>query len=47
MRERCAADPALGNELTRRLFEVVAVRVQDTTTLLITRSADASGYATW
>lgn len=46
VRERCAADPALGSELTRRLFEIVAERVQDTTALLIARSADASRYAT-
>jgi CRP/FNR family transcriptional regulator, cyclic AMP receptor protein len=46
VRERCAADPALESELTRRLFEVVAGRVQDATALLITRSVDASRYAT-
>jgi CRP/FNR family transcriptional regulator, cyclic AMP receptor protein len=46
VRARCAADPALGNELTRRMFNVVAGRVQDTTTLLISRSEDATRYAT-
>jgi CRP-like cAMP-binding protein len=46
VRRRCAADPALESELTRRLFEVVAGRVQDTTTLLIARSADASQHVT-
>jgi CRP-like cAMP-binding protein len=46
VRARCAADPALGNELTRRMFDVVAGRVQDATTLLISRSEDATRYAT-
>ena len=44
VRERCTADPALGNELTRRMFQVVAGRLQDTRTALIARSADASLY---
>lgn len=39
VRERCAADPALRNELTRRLFQVVAGQLQDTRTRLITRPA--------
>jgi CRP/FNR family cyclic AMP-dependent transcriptional regulator len=38
VRDRCAADPALGHELTRRLFPVLAGRVHDTTARLITRS---------
>jgi CRP-like cAMP-binding protein len=42
VRERCAADPALDSELTRRMFEVAAGRVQETTTLLIARSAEAN-----
>jgi CRP/FNR family cyclic AMP-dependent transcriptional regulator len=35
VRDRCAADPALGYELTRRLFQVLAGRLQDTRTRLI------------
>ncbi len=46
VRERCAADPALGDELTRRLFQVLAGRLQDTRTTLISRSGDAIRYAT-
>ena len=46
VRERCAADPALGDELTRRLFQVLAGRLQDTRAALITRGEDASRYAT-
>ena len=42
VRERCAADPALGAELTLRLFQVVAARLQETRSTLISRSADAS-----
>ena len=38
VRDRCAADPALRDELTRRLFEVVTGRLQDTTATLIIRS---------
>jgi CRP/FNR family transcriptional regulator, cyclic AMP receptor protein len=45
VRDRCAADPALRNELTRRLFQVVAGRLQDTRTRLITRFHDTSPYA--
>jgi CRP-like cAMP-binding protein len=37
VRDCCAADPALREELTRRLFQVVAGRLQDTRTKLITR----------
>jgi CRP/FNR family cyclic AMP-dependent transcriptional regulator len=39
VRDRCAADPALGYELTRRLFQVVAGRLQETRDGLIARSA--------
>ena len=46
VRERCAADPALGNELTRRLFQVLAGRLQDTRAALISRGEEASRYAT-
>jgi CRP-like cAMP-binding protein len=38
VRDRCAADPALGYELTRRLFQVLAGRLQDTRVRLIARS---------
>jgi CRP-like cAMP-binding protein len=38
VRELCAADPTLRAELTARLFEVVARRLQDTRTRLIARS---------
>ena len=41
VRERCAADPALGDELTRRLVQVIAGRLQDTKATLIARSAEA------
>jgi CRP/FNR family transcriptional regulator, cyclic AMP receptor protein len=40
VRDRCAADPRLGYELTRRMFEVLAGRLQDTRDRLIARSAD-------
>jgi CRP-like cAMP-binding protein len=46
VRERCAANPPLGDELARRVFQVVAGRLQDTRTALIARSADADMYAT-
>ena len=46
VRDRCAADRSLGDELTRRLFQVVAGRLQDTRTMLVTRSHDTSPYAT-
>jgi CRP/FNR family transcriptional regulator, cyclic AMP receptor protein len=42
VRACCAADPALGAEFTVRLFQVVAARLQDTRSTLISRSADAS-----
>ena len=38
VRELCAADPALRAELTARLFQVVAARLQDTRTKLIGRT---------
>lgn len=37
VRELCAADPVLRDELIRRLFEVTAVRLRDTRTKLITK----------
>lgn len=40
--ERCAADPALKDELTRRLFQVVAGRLEKTRAKLISRSCDMS-----
>jgi len=46
VRARCAADPALRDEFTRRLFQVVTGRLQDTRTRLITRLHDTSPYAT-
>jgi len=39
VRDRCAADPALAYELTRRLFQVLAGRLQETRATLIARSA--------
>lgn len=45
VRERSAADPALGDELTRRLFQVVAGRLRDTTTRLISKCKDTGSYA--
>ncbi|HUN31145.1 MAG TPA: cyclic nucleotide-binding domain-containing protein [Trebonia sp.] len=40
VRSRCAADPALGYDLTTRLARVLAGRLQVTRTRLITRSRD-------
>lgn len=45
VRDLCAADPALGDELTRRVFQVIAGRLKDTRTSLITGSHDTSPYA--
>ena len=45
VRDLCAADPALRDELTSRLFQVVTARLQDTRTRLITRPHDTSPYA--
>jgi CRP/FNR family cyclic AMP-dependent transcriptional regulator len=39
VRDRCAADSALGCELTRRLFQVVAGRLRGTMAALSARSA--------
>jgi CRP-like cAMP-binding protein len=44
VRDLCATDPAFRYELTGRLFQVVAGRLQDTRTRLITRPRDASAY---
>jgi CRP/FNR family transcriptional regulator, cyclic AMP receptor protein len=40
VRDRCAADPDLGNELTRRMFQVLAGRLQDTRARLVERSVE-------
>jgi CRP/FNR family cyclic AMP-dependent transcriptional regulator len=45
VRELCAADPALRDELTGRVLQVAAERLKDTRTSLITRSCDTSPYA--
>jgi CRP/FNR family transcriptional regulator, cyclic AMP receptor protein len=42
VRECCAADPDLGHELTRRMFQVLAQRLQDTRALLIAKSIGVS-----
>jgi CRP/FNR family transcriptional regulator, cyclic AMP receptor protein len=42
VRDRCAADPDLGHELTRRMFQVLAQRLQDTRARLIARSVGMS-----
>jgi CRP/FNR family transcriptional regulator, cyclic AMP receptor protein len=39
VRDRCAADPVLGSELTRRIFPVLAGRLQDTRAKLVAQSA--------
>jgi CRP/FNR family transcriptional regulator, cyclic AMP receptor protein len=39
VRERCSADPSLGYELTRRLFPVLAGRLQGARARLMTASA--------
>jgi CRP-like cAMP-binding protein len=44
VRQLCAADPALSAELTARLFQVVARRLQDTRNRLITMSHGAGPY---
>ncbi len=41
VRARCAADPALGYELTQRLARVVATRLQTTRLRLITASSQS------
>ena len=45
VRDLCAADPELRDELTTRLFRVVTGRLLDTRTRLITRLHDTSPYA--
>jgi CRP/FNR family transcriptional regulator, cyclic AMP receptor protein len=45
VRDLCAADPALGDELSRRVLQVVATRLLDARTRLITRPYDTSPYA--
>jgi len=42
VRDRCAADPDLGHELTQRMFQVLAGRLRDTRARLIARSVEAS-----
>jgi CRP/FNR family transcriptional regulator, cyclic AMP receptor protein len=42
VRDRCAADPDLGYELTRRMFQVLAQRLQGTRARLIARSVGMS-----
>ena len=42
VRDRCAADPDLGHELTQRMFQVLARRLQDTRARLIDRSTGTS-----
>jgi CRP-like cAMP-binding protein len=43
VRDRCAADSSLRDELTRRLFPVLSERLQDTRTRLLTASATECG----
>ena len=45
VRDRCAADPELGYELTRRMFEVLAGRLQDTRDKLVARSLEENSLA--
>jgi CRP/FNR family cyclic AMP-dependent transcriptional regulator len=42
VRDRCAADPDLGHELTQRMFQVLAGRLQETRARLIARSVETS-----
>ncbi|HET9082246.1 MAG TPA: Crp/Fnr family transcriptional regulator [Trebonia sp.] len=44
VRDRCAADPVLRDELTRRLFQVAAGRLRDTRTRLVTADFWSSCY---
>lgn len=39
VRMRCASDPALGEELTRRMLQVAAARLRDTKARLLSRPA--------
>jgi CRP-like cAMP-binding protein len=43
VRVRCAADPAFGYEVTRRLAEVVTQRLRSTRVRLITASSQSAG----
>jgi CRP-like cAMP-binding protein len=45
VRDLCAADRELRDELTSRLFQVVTGRLQDTRTRLVDRPRDTSPYA--
>jgi CRP/FNR family transcriptional regulator, cyclic AMP receptor protein len=45
VRDRCAADPDLNAELTRRMFEVLAGRLRDIRAKLITGSHETSPHA--
>ena len=40
VRDRCAADPDLGHELTQRMFQVLARRLRDTRARLIATSVE-------
>ena len=42
VRDRCAADPDLRHELTQRMFQVIAERLQSTSDRLIARSVGTS-----
>jgi CRP/FNR family cyclic AMP-dependent transcriptional regulator len=44
VRDLCAADRALKDEVTWRLFQVVTGRIQDTRTRLVDRPRDTSPY---
>lgn len=45
VRDLCAADPSFGNELSRRLFQAAAARLQDTRTRLVAGPRAVSPYA--
>jgi CRP-like cAMP-binding protein len=45
VRDLCAADPVLRDELVQRLLRVVAGRLRDTRTRLVTRPSETSPYA--
>lgn len=45
VRNLCAADPSLRDELTRRVFQVTAERFQETKAKLVTGPYDTSPYA--
>ena len=46
VRERCAADPGLGYELTRRMTQVLAKRLQANRLILITRPGRPASSST-